>query len=600
MSLYAVPAGLNADAYKSGHIKQYPANTDKLFFNVTPRASKYFPSPLKVNGMVSAGIRRFVEDYLIDHWNDTFFNRPKEEAVQEILTIMNGVLGNKAIDADHWESLHDLGYLPVKVYAVPEGLLVPIKSPLSVFYNTVKGFHWVAGFLEDAFSAELWKSCTIATIAMHYKRLGKKYSDDTCDNDLHLPWQFHDFSMRGLSGLTDDAFNNIGHLFSFKGTDGFPVVYTAKRVYGQEMDVSEIGGSIPATEHSVMCANISDVIAHKKVYTENFAELNLQEQRLQGEVESFERLLTKYPSGLLSVVSDTYDFWQTLNTILPTLRDKIMSRDGKLVVRPDSGDPVKVVTGYKCIEIGDLQDRCNLSSMVDMTTLVNYPEVVQDLKDSGYEMVVDKETFDYIETVDLYSSDLEPKIRTVAEVKGAIQTLYDIFGGVVNSKGYKELDSHIGLIYGDSITIQRAHDILKRLKEKGFASNCVVFGVGSYTYQYLTRDCFAMAVKATYAEIGGNKLYLSKDPVTDDGTKKSANGCVLTAYTKKTSDGDLKGLGHIDGLTLQEFESKVEGWDSGMALVFEDSNKFYVTNLDKIRSRIDAQIEMGKHLDKDL
>lgn len=598
-SLYAVPAGLNADAYKSGHIKQYPSNTDTLFLNMTPRNDKYFPSPLSKNGVVAAGIQRFVQDYLVDHWNASFFNRPKEEAVTEILDIMNGVLGDKAISEDHWNKLHDLGYLPVRVFAVPEGVLVPMKVPMITFMNTVKGFHWVAGFLEDAFSAEIWKVCTIATIAMHYKRLGLKYAADTCDNDFHLDWQFHDFAMRGMSGLTDDAFNAIGHLFSFKGTDSFPAVYTTKRIYGGDMiGVSGIGGSVPATEHSVMCANIANHIRMNLASGDKeFQGLDLDDQRINGEIQTFEQLINTYPSGILSVVGDTYNFWALLDTILPHLREKILARDGKLVIRPDSGDPVKVVTGYKCIEITDLQDM-NLvppKSSLTIDDLKNYPEVVKFLKDEGYEMVVDQEDLEYILAVDLYSKDLVPVWKTVVEMQGAIESLYNTFGGKVNSKGYKELDSHIGLIYGDSITIERAQQIFKRLKAKGFASNNVVFGVGSFTYQYLTRDCFAFAVKATLAVIDGEEIHLSKDPITDDGTKKSAKGAVMAVWSPESG---YASLGVVDGLTLEQFEGMLDHPECAMHEVFSNSVMTSKTTLDAIRGRINRAI--NHYEDKDI
>jgi nicotinamide phosphoribosyltransferase len=192
-----------------------------------------------------------------------------------------------------------------------------------------------------------------------------------------------------------------------------------------------------------------------------------------SEEETYKRLITEvYPTGIASVVSDTKDFWNVLTVILPNLKAEIMGRDGKLVIRPDSGDPADIICG----------------------------------------------------TV----SHALPKLGEFAvvtpEQKGAIEVLWDEFGGTVNSKGYKELDSHIGLIYGDSITFERAVDIIQRLEQKGFASTNVVFGVGSYTYQFNTRDTFASAMKATSAVINGEQVELSKSPKTDDGTKNSAKG----------------------------------------------------------------------------
>jgi nicotinamide phosphoribosyltransferase len=111
-----------------------------------------------------------------------------------------------------------------------------------------------------------------------------------------------------------------------------------------------------------------------------------------------------------------------------------------------------------------------------------------------------------------------------------VELLWDVFGGTVTEKGYKLLDSHIGVIYGDSITTERATDICQRLKDKGFASQ-TVFGIGSYTYQYNTRDTFGIAMKATYIELGDEPREIFKNPVTDDGTKISATG--LLCVTKE-------------------------------------------------------------------
>lgn len=590
-SLYAVPAGLNADAYKASHIYQYPSATQYLMLNLTPRGDKWFNTPLETDGVVAFGIQRFVKDYLVDHWNATFFERDKKEAVDEILEVMNGVLGADAIGREHWEELHDLGYLPVAVYSVEEGTIVPMRVPMIVFKNTVEGFHWVAGYLEDAFSAEIWKACTIATIALHYKRICKSWADKTCDNDFHLPWQCHDFAMRGMSGLTDDAFNAVGHLTSFKGTDSFPAVYTAKRAYGQFMTVSDIGNSVPATEHSVMCANIA---------WEGGNELIEEERRFKGELQTFRRFLTEtYPTGIASVVSDTYNFWRTVSVILPELRKEIMERDGKLVIRPDSGDPVHIVTGYKSIHLECVKRAYyeHLSKLEASDTMLNaVPNMELEninygiagwLLSEGYEMVVDREDSGVAETVMLENAYMVGSAnvvtRPVAEIDGAIKTLYNIFGGTINSKGFKVLDEHIGLIYGDAITLERANEILKRLYEMGFASSNVVFGVGSYTYQYMTRDTFAFAVKATLANIGGKEIMIAKDPKTDSGVKKSAFGGVAPMW-----DGDK--LKAVDGFGFAEFESVLDNPQCALKLVFCDSQPYGYVNLRDVRNIIDRQL----------
>jgi nicotinamide phosphoribosyltransferase len=173
-----------------------------------------------------------------------------------------------------------------------------------------------------------------------------------------------------------------------------------------------------------------------------------------------------YPSGFVSVVSDGYDFWDVIGRVIPSLKKDILARDGKLVIRPDSGDPVKIVCG-------------------------------------------------------------DPEGKTLLERMGAVEALWVTFGGTLNDKGYRVLNPHIGLIYGDAITLRRAEEIVTRLKEKGFASSNVVFGIGSYTYQYNTRDTFGFALKSTLVVIDGKEIPIFKDPKTDDGVKKSQKGRVI-------------------------------------------------------------------------
>jgi nicotinamide phosphoribosyltransferase len=253
----------------------------------------------------------------------------------------------------------------------------------------------------------------------------------------------------------------LGHLTSFSGTDSLPAIYGARKHYGA---TEFVGGSVNATEHSVMCAGGKE-----------------------DEVETFRRLLETYPTGILSVVSDTWDLWKVCTEHLVTLKEEILARDGKLVIRPDSGDPVDILCG----------------------------------------------TEDYTRSKLSYE-DVKDMPAAHPSAKGVIELLWDVFGGTVNEQGYKVLDPHIGAIYGDSITIARADEICARLEAKGFASTNVVLGIGSFTYQYNTRDTFGFAMKATYVEVNDEGREIFKDPITDDGTKKSATG--LLHVTKANNE----------------------------------------------------------------
>ena len=232
-----------------------------------------------------------------------------------------------------------------------------------------------------------------------------------------------------------------------------------------------------------------------------------------GEEETFKRLITKvYPKGIVSVVSDTWDLWKVLTEYVPNLKQEILNRDGKLVIRPDSGDPVKIICG-------------------------------------------------------------DPDSMDINVRKGVVQLLWDTFGGSTNDKGYKELIANVGAIYGDSITLDRARQICERLKQNGFASTNVVLGVGSFTYQYNTRDTFGFAMKATYGEVSGKGRDIYKDPITDDGTKKSARGLI-----KIIKDNGKYKL--IDKVSWEE-EKKGE-----LREIFRDGKLLIDEKLSDIRKRL--------------
>ncbi|CCH03434.1 putative nicotinate phosphoribosyltransferase [Fibrella aestuarina BUZ 2] len=452
------------DFYKADHRRQYPKGTELVYSNLTPRSSR-------VDGtdeVVFFGLQYFVQEYLIRQWNDGFFQQPKAQVLARYQRRMDTALGPGAIDVAHIGALHDLGYLPLEIKALPEGSVVPLKVPMLTMRNTHPDFFWLTNYLETLISCVLWKPCTSATTARTYRRVFDQYADETVGNRDFVGWQGHDFSMRGMSGVEDAVLSGAGHLLSFTGTDSVPAIDFLETYYGANADTELVGGSVPATEHSVMCMGLKD-----------------------SEIDTFERLITTvYPAGVVSIVSDTWDFWRVITEFLPQLKSQILAREGKVVIRPDSGDPVKIICG---------------------------------------------------------DPDAEPGSPAH---KGAIECLWETFGGIRTERGYKLLDSHIGLIYGDSITTERQLRILEQLKQKGFASFNVVLGIGSYTYEYVTRDTFGFAVKATYGEVNGEARAIFKDPKTDSGTKRSARGLLrvveengrLVLHDQCTWDEEATGL----------------------------------------------------------
>lgn len=534
---------LLCDYYKVGHKFQYPDGTTLVYSNFTPRKSRI----REIDKIVFFGLQGFIKEYLIDAFNENFFKLPKEEAINSYKEYVESGLGKDAIDFSHIAALHDLGYLPIAIKALPEGSRVPMRVPVLTVYNTHPDFFWLPNFLETLLSAQLWQPITSATIAHHYRGILDKYAKETSTQNWFVDWQGHDFAMRGMSSVESAMLSGAGHLLSFTGTDTIPAMWWLNKNYGAPTS-SLIGGSVAATEHSVMCAGEKD-----------------------DELGTFERLITKvYPKGIVSIVSDTWDLWKVLTEYLPALKDKIVSREGKVVIRPDSGDPVDIICGWKYQEIKDRKD-------------YNFEHNIVKFEGEFYR-VLELES-------GLYFDKLE-KQPSENEIKGVIELLYETFGGTKNDKGYIELPSYIGAIYGDSITPERATQICERLKSKGFASTNIVFGIGSYTYQYNTRDTFGFAMKATYVEVleevtiqNGNfenpsweeksiGRSIFKDPITDDGTKKSARGLLQVV------EDDKEGFKLYDECDYED-EGKGE-----LELVFQDSTLLKETTLAEIRERL--------------
>jgi nicotinamide phosphoribosyltransferase len=545
-----VPFNL-ADFYKTGHPSMYPDETTMLVANFTPRSAKYAPVlPQLFDGkVVWFGLQGFINEYLIELFGAEFFGTSKSFAVRKFKRRMDTALGPEAVPVDKLEALHDLGYLPLEIRALREGERVNIKVPTVIFINTHPDFPWLATYFETVFSCENWKPSTVATIAFEFRKLLTYFARVTGAPEEFADWQGHDFSMRGMSGVHDAMRCGAGHLLSFTGTDTIPAIDYLEDRYGANADTELVGGSIPATEHSVMTLRI--LLTQQRLERAPGNEgLDQKELRKLAELEVVRELVMEdYPAGMISIVADSFDFWNTITVIARVLKDEITARKPnalgmrKVVFRPDSGDPVKILTGYFDDEL-----------ICDETG-----KPIAD-SDGKYDVV---------------GSTLR---ITEAERRGAVGCLWDIYGGTTTDKGFKVLDDSVGLIYGDSISLARARDIMNRLVVKGFASNNVVFGIGSYTYNMLSRDTFGYAFKVSYAEVDGEPVEVYKDPATDDGTKKSAKG--LLRVEKEGSDYVL-----YDQQTREQFEG------GELMPVFRNGTLLRTTTLAQMRERLKASWE---------
>lgn len=579
------------DCYKLGHAAMYTEGTDFLYSNLTPRSNKYFAAgaPKTYDGkMVVFGTQGSIME-IVEDWNDSFFSKPKADVIRRYRRRLNSMLGEGVVSTSRMEALHDLGYLPLEIKTIDEGARIGMKIPMLTIKNTVPEFFWLVNYLETALSSQIWQMTTNATIAYEYKRILVAAALRTGAAVEAVAFQGHDFSMRGMPGYITASRSGSGHLASFSGTDTVGAVDYIEDYYGFGLDLDTyfIAGSIPATEHAVSSSNILTRAAKYPVGGAMTVETN----RLLAEKDFLLHYITKLnPTGFCSYVADTYGYWEVLTNILPdaTVKAAIMAREGRLVIRPDSGDPVDIICGtiegtFETLqaaewEIEDMH-RTEASEACEGSHCMgceSYEAIVYITSEAKYYKITtgveynrhDKQYY-YVDESWTTSEAVDP----TPEMKGSIQVLWEIFGGTVNAAGFKELDSHIGLIYGDSITLARAQAITDRLEAAGFASTNVVFGIGSYTYQCNTRDTFGTAMKATGTAVEGEFFEIYKDPATGDKLKQSARGLLRV---------DL-----VDGnYVLRDQVTAEEELGGELKVRFCDGAFYNVENIDTIRQRL--------------
>lgn len=521
-----------ADGYKLAHKQMLAPDTTTLYATWIPRKIKYFPEGIEK--VVSIG-QSLVWQWLHDQFQRHFFEVPFYE-LDQFVADMTNYLG-LPYDGDHFKQLHQLGYLPIQVKSLEEGIETPANVPHMTFVNTEPGFAWLTLYLETIVSAASWKMPTSATLALQYRRNVEEWVNKTdSENAFLIPFMCHDFSARGLSPW-DMVTSGLGHASCFRGSDTLAVIPTSRKFYHVPKD-EVIINSVNASEHSVSTTRIFTI----------------------GELEMLRTWLNEFPEGILSVVMDTFDITAVarpdMKGILYKLKDLITSREGKLVIRPDSSpkplSPVDIICGWE-------------GEMFDRLLQADYPMFYR---------------------------------------KGLVQCLAEIFGTTTTKEGYKLLDTHIGVIYGDAINLERQVQIYERLAEQGYAATNVVLGVGSFTYQFNSRDSLGWAAKGAWFETrktafdaqGRNircessqdvpegmicsnglgvevKSYnIHKDPITDSGTKKSLKGMI-----RVNSD-----------LTVAQECTPREEQGGLLKVIYEDGKFFNLPTFEQIRENINS------------
>lgn len=418
---------LQTDVYKMGHMEQYAPGCNQVYSYLTARSDRNFDET------VFFGLQYYIKRYL---------SAPiTPEMGEEFLTYRKMILGSNSEEIEaKIRALCQLGYLPIEIKAVEEGTIMPVRNVLMTITNTHPDFYWVVGFMESLL-LKLWYTITVATCSHQYRKIVNRYFNETDEEAMAAAkdFQVHDFGYRGDASEEGAAISGVAHLLSFLGSDNVPALPCAVEFYNADVNGEPILLSVPASEHSVMCS---------------FGR--------EDEIGAFRHMLELYPTGIVSIVSDTFDVYKVLTDFAETLKEDILKRDGKVVFRPDSGNPEYIICGN--------------------------PEAEQGSN----------------------------------EWKGAIRLLDEKFGSSLNSKGYKVLNPKVGLIYGDGMYLERYVRTLDRLKEMGYAASNLVIGVGGILRNH-SRDTLGFAIKATYVEVNGEPREIEKDPITDH-KKKSHKG----------------------------------------------------------------------------
>lgn len=620
---------LMSDFYKQAHAEQYPEGITKLISYATARMSR-IPKEMYGDKLTVFGIQSFVKDFLIERFNETFFNVPLEEAMAEYNEIIGPTFPIQYVNTGKFEALHKLGYLPIEIGCLAEGTRVPIRSafelpegqcqvPFMYIINTHPDFPWITEFLESVTSSEIWYPMAIANQAYYYRQIVNKWYNVTgCDSNARKS-AIAEFGFRGGEGSDAAIKASSAFLTSFNKTATIPAIKYIHDYYGDP--VGEVGGGMISTEHSVMCSNfavdsevdyidftddtpeeninklkeikIGDIIKNNNglyqcigitdgAVSDSLGDIRItngnttwyfREYNVEGTF--LKKLFSQiYPAGAVSVVMDTYDYWANLKRCgVGELYDIIKHRDGTVFFRGDSGDPVDIICGCEPKRYHSL---ANVKFSREPIA-VGEPFYVED--ERKYYKLVKEDGKDTYVVVD----------ELPVSVKGTVELLWDMFGGTVNEAGYKVLDKHVRAIYGDSITPTRANEIYRRLAEKGFAACNVALGAGSFSMQCaetpdgrlfpFTRDSYGIAVKACWCadENKGVERQLFKNPKTDTGKfKKSQRGLI---YVTTDENGEIIAK---DGYTTETIPKD----GNLLQPIFRDGKMLKETTLAEVRQRL--------------
>lgn len=462
------------DSYKSSHWKQYPPGTNYVYSYLESRGGKF-------DETVFFGLQYFLKEYLQGVV-------VTEELVREAEVFVNQHIGPGVFNTEGWMKIvENGGKLPLKIQALPEGIVVPTKTPLITVENTDPEFFWLVNYMETLL-LQVWYPITVATISRECKKLLSKNLKETSNHptldsfNSSLNFKLHDFGFRGVSSVESAALGGAAHLVNFMGSDTIPGIQMLREYYHADMP----GFSLSASEHSTVTS-----------------------WGRENEGLAFENMLKQYPEGLVACVSDSYDIKEAVEVLWPRLKDQIMTRNGTLVIRPDSGH-------------------------INMTLQV------------------------------------------------VLSSLWKHFGGTVTDDGYKVLDSHVRVIQGDGMNYESLNETLRYIRDIGFSTENVAFGMGGALLQKCDRDTQKFAFKCSAIQVGDEwrDVYKAPSELDENGNKK--------ASFKKSKTGRFSVERTERGIETVQLPLNTGYYFSSTGLlntVFENGNIVKEHTLEEIRRR---------------
>jgi len=411
------------DSYKVSHYVQYPEGTDEVYSYYESRG---FDSSCVAGHPTVCffGLQYFIKRYL----EGPVVTMEKIQAAKAFFDLHFVGTGAK-FNLDGW--MHILkahgGCLPIEIKAVAEGTEVPTSTVLFTLKSTDPKCYWLTNYLETLL-VQVWYPMTVATNCMYQRRMLLEYLKETGSPE-GIDFKLVDFGFRGVSSVESAAVGDLAHLVSFCSTDTVAGMVAAQSFYGAKMP----GASIPASEHSTITS-----------------------WGREHEIDAMKNMLDKYPTGMVACVSDSFNIYDACDKKWgQILKEQICSRDGILVVRPDSGEPKEIV-----------------------------PELLEKLAAAF-------------------------KAGTCGPSPGTKK----------NEKGYLVLDPHVRLIQGDGVNTKTVLEILEEVKSRGYSADNVTFGSGGALLQRMDRDTQKIAFKCCQISVKGKKSDVYKDPIHDKGKK---------------------------------------------------------------------------------